>query len=108
MSCQATQLWFERGSTCKRMCYIARCNSINILTLAQKLLLQTLLGDRRRGRAQKGTVLNKGINKVHSQVLVHFPIFTKLGLTTCILLQTVNSTEGRDRSRREEYVLIDG
>ena len=61
-SCRVTQLWFERGSTCKRMCYIAPCNSINILTLAQKLQLPTLVGARRSGKAQKVNVLNKDMN----------------------------------------------
>jgi len=59
-SCRVTQLWFERASICKRMCYMAPCNSINILALTQKLL-QALVGARRNGRAQKGTVVNKGI-----------------------------------------------
>ena len=93
-SCRVTQLRFERGSTCKVKCYIAPCNSINILTLAQKLLLQALLGTRRSGRAQKGTVLNKGIkcNLTSSYIF----LFAKLGLTTCIIFEALNSAKGRD------------
>ena len=60
-SCLVAQLWFERGSTCKRMCCMAPCSTINILSLEQKLLLQALVGARRSGRAQKGTAVNKGI-----------------------------------------------
>lgn len=99
-----TRLWFERGSTCKRMWYIAPCNSINILTLAQKLLLQALVGARRSGRMQGGKCY-KQRHEVQSYVLL---LFTKLRLTTCILFQALNNTKGLNRSHREESVLTTG
>lgn len=85
-SCRVTQLWFERGSTCKRMCCMAPSNSINILTLAQKLLLQVLVGARRSGRAQKGTVVNKGI-KCNLKSCYTFLYFQNLDLESLLFFR---------------------